>query len=97
MTEHHFPGLPDGGFRQGYMNGHLVTVKIRIEGRANQGVNLDGAAINEYRLEGLNAEPVQGRCPVEQYRALFNYFLQNIVDFRLGPLYQPAGALDIGG
>ena len=59
-------------------------------------MNLNSAAVNEYRLEGLNAEPVQGRCPVEQYRTLFNHFLQNIVDFRLGPLYQPAGTLDIG-
>jgi hypothetical protein len=41
------------------MDRHLVSIEVSIEGGTNQGVDLDGATIDKYWLEGLNAEAVQ--------------------------------------
>src|ERR1035437_531609 len=58
-------------------------------------MNLDGAAVDQHRLESLDAETVQRRCAVEQYRPLFDNLFQDIVDFRSGPFDQSAGAFNI--
>ncbi len=60
-------------------------------------MNLDGTTIDEYRLEGLDAESVQGRSPVKQYWSLFDYLLQYVIYLWLGSLHQPSGTLDVGG
>ena len=90
-------GLTDGGSGERDVDGHLVTVKVGIESRADQGVNLDGTAVNEYRFKGLDAEPVQGGRPVQPDRPLLDNFLQYVIHFRLGSLHQPPGTFDIGG
>ncbi len=36
------------------MDCHLIAVKVRVESGADQRVQLDGIALNQYRLEGLN-------------------------------------------
>ena len=41
------------------MNRHLVTVEVGVEGRADQRVQLDGLALDQHRLERLDAETVQ--------------------------------------
>jgi len=41
------------------MYGHLVAIEVGVEGRADQRMNLDGLAFNEYRLKGLNAQAVK--------------------------------------
>jgi hypothetical protein len=51
-------GLGLGGQRQ--VHGHLVTIEVGVEGRADERVNLDGLALDKLRLEGLDAE----RCSV---------------------------------
>jgi len=45
------------------MHGHLVAVEIgAIERRADEWMKLDCLALDQHRLEGLNAEAMQGRC-----------------------------------
>ena len=58
-------------------------------------MNLNRGAVNQYRFKSLDTEAVQGRCAVEQNGALFDYFFQNIVDFRFGSFDLPARALNI--
>jgi hypothetical protein len=36
------------------MDGHLVTVKICVKGSTDQGVELDGFALDQNGLEGLD-------------------------------------------
>jgi hypothetical protein len=52
------------------VHGHLVAVEVGVEGRAGERVQLDGAALDQHDLEGLNAQAVQRRRAVEQHRAL---------------------------
>ena len=46
--------------RQRNVHGHLVAVEVRVERGADQRVNLDGLALHQHRLKGLNAQAVQG-------------------------------------
>ena len=57
-AEHHLPGFSDRSFRKGNVNRHLVAIKIGIESGTYQGMELDGATIDEYWLKGLNAKSV---------------------------------------
>ena len=47
------------------MDGHLVSVEIRVEGRADEGMNLDGLSLDEDWIESLDAQPMQSRSSVE--------------------------------
>ena len=47
--------------RQRQVHGHLVTVEVRVERGADERVDLDGLALDQLRLEGLDAEAVQRR------------------------------------
>src|SRR2546421_9638227 len=78
------------------MHSHLITVKISIEGRADQRMYLDRLAFNQYRLERLNAEAVQRRRAIKQHRMLADDFLQNVPDDRLLPLNHFPRLLDRG-
>ena len=49
------------------MDSHLVAVEVGVEGGADQGMQLDGMALDQHRLKGLDAQTVQGRCTVEQH------------------------------
>jgi hypothetical protein len=49
---------------------HLVTVEVGIEGGANQRMKLDGLALDEDRLEGLDAQTMQRGRTVQQNRML---------------------------
>jgi hypothetical protein len=46
-------------------------------------MELDGLALDEHRLECLNAEAVQRRRAVEQDGMLANDFVEDVPDFRL--------------
>jgi len=48
------------------VHGHLIAVEIRVEGGAHEWVDLDGFAFHQHGLERLDAEPVQGRRPVQK-------------------------------
>ena len=58
--------------RERDVNGHLVAVEVGVEGRADERVDLDGLALDEHRLEGLDAETVERRRAVQEHRMLFD-------------------------
>ncbi len=67
----------NAGFRlrlsaQRNVDRHLVAVKVSVVGGAGQRVQLESAALNEHRLERLNAQTVQRRRAVEQNRVLLD-------------------------
>ncbi len=76
------------------MNRHLVTVEVGVVGGANQRVKLQGLALDQYRLERLHAQAVQGRCAVKQNRVFLGYFLENVPDDRVFFLDHLLGGLD---
>ena len=81
-SEHQGARFHLGLHRQGDVNGHLVAVKVGIEGRAHQGVQLNGFAFNQNGLKRLDAQTVQGGGAVEHHGMLFDHFLQNVPHHR---------------
>jgi hypothetical protein len=71
-------GLRLRGERQ--VDGHLVAVEVGVEGVADERVDLDRLALDEHRLERLDAEAVQGRRAVQQHRVLRDYLLEHVPD-----------------
>ena len=57
--EHQDARLGLGLGRERHVHGHLVTVEVGVERLADERVDLDGLAVDEYRLEGLDTETVQ--------------------------------------
>ena len=96
-AKHQFPRFLDGLIAQGDMNGHLVAVKIGIEGRTHQGMNLNSLAFDQQRLKGLNAQPMQSWRPIEQHRPFLDDLLQHFPDFRPFAFNDALGALDVAG
>src|SRR5437588_285527 len=82
--------------RKRNVHGHLVAVKVRVERCANQRVNADGLALNERRLEGLNAEAVQRRSTVQKNGMLANHVFQDVPNDGLLLLHHFLGLLDGG-
>ncbi len=81
---------------KGDVDGHLVPVEIRVEGRADQGMKLDGLPLDEDGLEGLDAQAVQGGRPVQHDRVFPDDLAQGFPDFVLLLLHHFLGALDGG-
>ena len=61
--EHEDAGLCLRLGAQGHVHRHLVAVEVRVERGADERVDLDGLALHEHRLEGLDAEAVERRAP----------------------------------
>ena len=80
--EHEDPGLGLRLRRQRHVDGHLVPVEVGVEGRADERVDLDGLALDQLRLEGLDAEAVQRRSAVEQHRVLGDDLFEDVPDDR---------------
>ena len=76
------------------MHRHLVTVEVGVEGGTDQRVQLDRLALDQHRLEGLDAKSMQGRRAVEQHRMLADDFLEDIPDFAFFLFDQLLGRLD---
>ena len=76
------------------MHGHLVTVEVRVVGGADERVQLDGLALDQQRLKGLDAEAVQGRGAVEHDRVLADHVFQDIPDDQVFALDHFLGGLD---
>ena len=72
-----------GFYGQGKMHSHLVTVEVGIESRTYQRMQLNGLALHQCRLKGLNAKTVQGGGAVQHNRMLTDDFFQNIPYCRL--------------
>ena len=79
------------------MDSHLVAVEVGVEGSADQGVQLDGTALDQDRLKGLDAQTVQRRCTVQQDRVALDNGLEGVPDLRAGALDHLAGGLDVVG
>ena len=74
---------------------HLVAVEVGVEGGAHQRMQLDGLALDELGLEGLNAQAVQGRGAVQQDRVLGDDLFEDVPDFRELTLHELLGGLDV--
>ncbi len=94
--QHRFPGFLDGGAGQRQVDGHLVTIKVRVKGGTDQRMDADSRTINQHRLKGLDGKAMQRRGAVEQHRTVFYHIFQDVIDLRPGALHQPAGAFNVG-
>jgi hypothetical protein len=81
--------------RQRHVDGHLVTVEVGVERRADQRVDLDGLALDQLRLEGLDAQAVQGGCAVEQHGVLGDDLFEDVPHHRALTLDHALGRLDV--
>ena len=77
------------------MHRHLVAVEVGVERRADQRVDLDRLALDQLRLEGLDAEAVQRRRAVEQHRVLGDDLFEHVPHDRARALDHALGALDV--
>ena len=85
----------DLGFdRQGQVDRHLVAVEVGVEALADQRVQLDRVALDERRLEGLDAHPVQRRSAVQQHGVVADHLFENVPDLLVLPFEHLLGALD---
>ncbi len=80
---------------QRQMHCHLVAVKVRIEGRTYQRMQLDGLALHQYGLKSLYAQPVQSRSAVQHHGMLLDYLFQHIEHLGVHSFHQLFGVLDI--
>src|SRR3954453_10899860 len=78
------------------MNGHLVAVKIRIEGSAHERVNFDGLAFDEHGFERLDTKTVKRWSAIQQYGVVLNNFFQNVPYNGILPFHHFLGGLDCG-
>ena len=84
-----------GRRRQRHVHRHLVAVEVGVEGRADERVDLDGAAFDQDRLEGLDAQAVQRRRAVEQHRVVLDDLFEDVPDLGPHALDDALGALDV--
>ena len=95
--QHHRPRLFLGGRRERHVDRHLVAVEVRVEGGADERVDLDGRALDEDRHERLDAQAVQGRGAVEQDRVVLDDVFEDVPDLGPDALDDALGALDVVG
>ena len=91
---HQRVGLDLGLDRQGQVDGHLVAVEVGVEPLADQRVQLDGVALDERRLEGLDAHAVQRGGAVQEHGMVLDHLFENVPDFLVLPLQHLLGRLD---
>ena len=60
------------------MDGHLVAVEVGVERRRDERVDADGLALDEDRLERLDAEAVERRRAVEHHRVPLDHLLEDV-------------------
>jgi hypothetical protein len=68
--------------RQRHVDRHLVAVEVGVEGGADQRMQLDRLALDQHRLERLDAKAVQRRRAVQQHRMLADDLVEDVPDFR---------------
>ena len=82
--------------RQRDVNGHLVTIEVGVERSADEGVKLNGLALDELRFERLDSETVKRWCAVQQNRAVADDFFELAPDLGVRALNGALRALDAG-
>ncbi len=65
------------------MDSHLVTVKVGVECRTCERMQLDGLSFNHPWLECLDTETVEGRCTVEEHRMSLHHVFKYVPDDRI--------------
>src|SRR5690606_25675279 len=93
--EHEDAGLGLRLSAQGQVDGHLVAVEVRVERGAHERVQVDGLALDELRLERLDAQTVQGGRTVEQDRVLADDLLEDVPHLGTAALDHALGRLDV--
>ena len=83
--------------RERDVDGHLVAVEVRVEGRADERVNLDRLALDQHRLERLDAQAVERRRAVEQHRVILDHLFEDVPDHVVVALDHLLGLLDRRG
>ncbi len=78
--EHEQPGLQLRLDAQGNVHGHLIAVEVRIISSADQGVNPDGIPFNQFGLESLHRQAMQGRGAVEKHGVLPRHLVEGVPD-----------------
>ena len=73
---------------------HLITVKVGVECRADEGVQLNSLAFDQHRLKRLNAKAMQRRRAIQHDRMFANDVFENIPDQRLLGLHHFLGGLN---
>ena len=91
--KHQHLSLQNSFITQRQVNSHLVTIKVSIESRTCQRVQLNSFSFNHLRLECLNTQTVQCRCTIQQYWMTFHYMFQNIPDNSFFAIYNLLGTL----
>src|SRR5450756_1920718 len=79
------------------MDRHLVAIEVGVERRADEGVNLDGRALDEDRHERLDAKPVERRGAVEEDGVVLDDLFKDVPDGRVHAFDDPLRALDVVG
>ncbi len=77
------------------MHGHLVAVEVRVERVADERVDLDRLALDEHRLEGLDAQTVQRGRAVQEHRVLVDDLFEDVPDLRDHRVDHLLGRLDV--
>ena len=95
--EHQDAGLGLGLGGQGHVDGHLIAVEVGVEGGTHQGVQLDGTALHQNGLEGLDAQTVQRRRTVEHHRVLLDDEVQGVPHLGTALVHHLLGGLDVVG
>ncbi len=83
--------------RQRHVHGHLIAVEVGVEGRADERMQLDRLALDQHRLERLDAQAVQRRSAIEQHRMLADHLVKDIPDLGLLLLHELLRLLHRGG
>ena len=83
--------------RQRHVNGHLVTVEVGVERRADQRMQLDGLTFDQHRLERLDAQAMQRRRAVEHHRMFADHLFEDVPHDRLFAFDHALRRLDGGG
>ena len=94
-AEHEHSRLGLGLRRERHVDGHLVAVEVGVEGGADQRMDLERLALDEHRLERLDAQAVQRRRPVEQHRMLLDHVVEHVPHLRAAALDHALGGLDV--
>ena len=80
--------------RQRQVHSHLVTIEVGVEALANEWMQVDCVAFDQYRLKCLNAHSVQGWSTIQQDRVILDHRFQDVPDLFIFTLKHLLGALD---
>ncbi len=95
--QHQDPGFGLRLGRQWQVDRHLVAVEVGVESLADHRMDLDRLALDQHRLESLDAQTVKRRSPVQQHGMLLDHLGEDVPDLGTLALDHPLGRLDVLG